>query len=1016
MGVLSFFTRMSWIKKSMLIVAAVFLIYSVFGFLILPSILETQLVAVVSKHFHRPASIDDIKVNPFALSVEVFGFALRGPDEERFAGFKRLLVDFRLSSIFLSTYTFDEIRLDEPDMRIQILPDKTFNFADLLSSSESPAAEKGQNEKRGMMPLRILRLRIYQGRIRFSDLSLPTPYKMEMFPIDISVDKFTTRKDAASPYTFTAASTQGGKIHWEGEVTLDPLRSKGHVALTDFNRRLLYEYLQDRVRFGMQRGTADLWSRYVLDASGDRIHFELLDANLQVRDFTLTEKGADQQLIFIPKLSVQQAGVDFTKKEAVIGSIASNGARIDGWLKADGKVNYQTLFAPAPRQGPDRETPPKGDPDEISRPWEVQVDEVKLNDYELSFEDRRPGKSVKFLLQPVDIHFKNLSNREHATLEIDLRARANQTGAISIRGSAEINPVLSADLDLEVDGLDLPLLQPYVDDFAKLDVVSGSAGLSGKIAYRGNNDERPTFRYTGAATVEEFETDSRLHHDDFLKWTSLSVNDITLEFSPFALHIGEIVAGQPYARVIIWPDRTVNIMNVFTSATAADDQAEAAPSTPKAKQEEAMPIAIDRVLIEHGSADFADQSLTPSFAAGIHEMNGSIMGLSSKSLARADVRIEGKVDRYAPVNIAGQINPLSVDKYTDLEVIFKNIELTTFTPYAGKFAGYMVEKGKLSLNLKYRLSKNMLIGENEIFLNQLTLGEHVDSPNATSLPVRLAVALLKDSRGNIEINLPVRGNLDDPEFSLGRIILKAFVNLITKIVTSPFTALGSIVGGSGEELSYIEFAFGRSELGSDQIDKLDKLSNALHERPELALEIKGTSDRHKDWQALAEAELLLSLKGLKINEMRATEQPLPKDIDAFALTDEDYRRLLRKAYKETINELSPENGGADAEKRHRETTANNSSDRSLSNKSATANAPEANADMSPEKIKQRLIDEMKVEEAKLRRLAVERAKRIFDYLAREGKISSDRLFIVEAAIIERADGDKIKTKLKLSGR
>ena len=452
-------------------------------------------------------------------------------------------------------------------------------------------------------------------------------------------------------------------------------------------------------------------------------------------------------------------------------------------------------------------------------------------------------------------------------------------------------------------------------------------------------------------------------------------------------------------------------MNVFATASETKDRDNDEP-----EKKGPMPMAIRQVIIDNGSANFADQSLTPNFATGIHEMNGSVKGLSSKSLTRADILIQGKVDRYAPVKITGQINPLSEDKYTDLELNFKNIELTTLIPYSGKFAGYLVEKGKLSLDLEYKLSKNILVGENEIFLNQLTLGERVDSPQATSLPVRLAVALLKDSKGNIDINLPVRGDLDDPEFSFGQILLlKAFVNLITKIVTSPFAALGGLVGGDGEALGFIEFEFGKTVLGAGQTNKLKKLALALNERPALGLEIKGIADKRDDWRVLAEITLIHQLKGAKIDEMRAAGQPLPANIQTFALSGKDYNRLLIKAYVKKFGEHPKERLGIESEKVRKSKEVPKDAD----NLSSAGGAKPSSSDTDPEKFiaqtKERLIKTMAVDEAKLHQLAVERSKQIRIQLVEEGKVSDERLFIVDVEIIENGGDEKIRANLKLTG-
>jgi hypothetical protein len=363
-------------------------------------------------------------------------------------------------------------------------------------------------------------------------------------------------------------------------------------------------------------------------------------------------------------------------------------------------------------------------------------------------------------------------------------------------------------------------------------------------------------------------------------------------------------------------------------------------------------------------------------------------------LARADVLLEGKVNKYAPVKIAGQINPLSKDLYTDLALFLKNIELSTFTPYSGKFAGYAINKGKLSLDLKYKLSENLLVGENEIFMDQFTFGERIDSPDATTLPVRLAVALLRDREGRIDIDLPVQGDLNDPEFSYGRIVVNALVNLITKIVSSPFDMLAGLIGGDGEGLSFVDFEFGSAALGTEQIRKLEQLAKGLHERPALRLEIKGVADTEHDRVALAEAELLSQLKRAKLKELGAAELPVPARTEDILLSDDDHARLITQAYADrfgehpsTLFEIEPE----------------------------TSEPPRIEPEVLIAGAKQRLIEKMAVDETSLRRLAQERARQIKDHLIRKGEIPNERVFMVEVKLDHASDADTIRTNLTLSG-
>ena len=457
----------------------------------------------------------------------------------------------------------------------------------------------------------------------------------------------------------------------------------------------------------------------------------------------------------------------------------------------------------------------------------------------------------------------------------------------------------------------------------------------------------------------------------------------------------------------------------------------------------------DTVTIENGSANFADMLTKPHFATGIKGLNGTVKGLSSESLARADVSLEGKVDEYAPAKIAGQINPLSEDVYTDLAMEFKNIELTSFNPYSGKFAGYAIEKGKLSVDLKYKVSENMLVGENKIVLDQLTLGERVESPDATNLPVGLAIALLKDRNGVIDIDLPIRGDLSDPEFSYGHIIFQALLNLIAKAATSPFAMLGGLIGSGDEELSFIEFDFGSAELQPQETGKLDTLAKALLERPALGLEIKGAADTEHDRLALAEAKLLEQLKLAKVNESRRRTKATVPPPD-MVLSDEDYERLLLEAYVEKYKEdpqalltaeaeaptddewqgpgvdqlpAKPENGGpgsavANVGKQLTETVQGLLGFRSSARDRAMRDLEE-----SPEKFgvliqkaRRRLADDIPVDEMELRQLALDRSNQIKGYLIETGGIPNESVYILDVLVDRVSGGDTLRVDLALSGR
>jgi outer membrane protein OmpA-like peptidoglycan-associated protein len=513
-------------------------------------------------------------------------------------------------------------------------------------------------------------------------------------------------------------------------------------------------------------------------------------------------------------------------------------------------------------------------------------------------------------------------------------------------------------------------------------------------------------RFEGEASIENLETVDRRNSEVLYSLKSFSVQGLALDVGPNALSISEVSLSEPNFKVAISPDGQINVVTILTVKDETSKQGETGKKVESLLDkvvkyitfhlQGAMPISIDTVRVENGALDFSDLFIKPKFAADAKNLRGSVKGLSSKPSTRADVLLEGEVNKYAPVKISGQINPLSAEKYADLTMSFKNFDLTSTSPYAGKFAGYTVEKGKLSLELKYKMSGNDFSGENKIVVKQLTLGERVDSPDATELPVSLAVALLKDPNGDIELDVPVRGDIDDPHFDFGKVVASTLKNALNRVVSSPFTILGSLVGASGENLNNIEFEFGSATLAPEQIEKLDKLAEALSDRPALLLKIEGTADKKKDGKALTEAELQAHLKREKRQQLRRAGEPVPADVEKISLSSADYRRYIKKLYVERFKEKP-------------ETLLSAESNTSSNNASSIDSDPVVAA------AKRRLLESMAVDETELEALAQKRANKIRDYLIQQEKISEERLVAVSAKIDDVANDDAVPTNLILAG-
>jgi hypothetical protein len=381
-----------------------------------------------------------------------------------------------------------------------------------------------------------------------------------------------------------------------------------------------------------------------------------------------------------------------------------------------------------------------------------------------------------------------------------------------------------------------------------------------------------------------------------VKWSSLKLTGLHVQSEPLSVHIAEVAVSEPYARVVISETGATNIQDVLSPRNPA---APSPTETPGAAS--ALPIEIDMIRVDAGSVNFADRSIKPHFETGIQTLSGTIKGLSASPDARADVQLAGQVDRYTPVKITGKVNYFAAVTYTDLHMAFRNLELTSLSPYSGKFAGHRIERGKLKVNLNYLVKKRRLDAKHKVVIDQLQLGDEVESPDATGLPVKLAIALLKDRNGVIDLDIPVSGNLDDPQFRVWPIIWQVVLNLLTKIVTSPFALLGSLFG-AGDEISYLELTPASAVLSAATKDKLQTLKKALTERPALNLDLPLVIKPDVDGPALLELRWQAERERLARKKLAARandEQAVAK----LLATPKEYRALLEQAYREAFGKI-----------------------------------------------------------------------------------------------------------------
>ena len=1000
------------LKIVLYIFVGLFVLYTALGFLAVPWAITHKLPPMLTEELNRPVSIQDATFNPFLFKLNIKGFSIEEYDGSPLAGFDALFVDFEvLSSLKNKAYTFSHIRLGLPHGLAVVRPDGSLNLADLgqtfQGSSSAVEVEPAPTEKpAGLPPVFVEKIQVHQGMIEFQDNSNPTPFVAHVVPINLILEKFTTQKDQAHPYALTAELGHGEKIIWEGTLTLDPFGSEGSLTLEKIGLDTLWTYVQDKFRFQIPQGILNINGNYKVLTTSDGVDVRINGGNVLVQDLQIQEVGSSDSVITVPHFEVKGLGVDVAKQAVTIPSIAARDARFIGWIDKEGIMNYQPLFAPVESSQPASSTAssPAAEPEsgKDAAPWKVLVEEVDLENFTIDMEDRQLEVPARVLVEALHFHTSQVSSALDTLLPIDLSFQLNQTGKADLKGTVNVEP-LSVEMNVVLTDIALKPFEPYLAPFVQFAIGSGALNLAGQTHYQDASTTEPMVTYVGSIGVSKLAFVDPESSKSFLQWDDLAVKGLSLDIEPTRVKIQEIALKKPGVVLSIASDGNSNIKRLLAppgqvDEPPADEQATGTeePSSPP------LPVHIETVRIDDLQLQLTDRSITPVVSTKIEEFSGTIKGLSSEQLAKADVDLAGKVDRSAPFKIQGQINPLSEDAYTDVKVVFENLNLTMISPYSGKYAGYPITKGKLSLDLAYKLSQKELVGENKVLMDQMTMGSKVESPDATSLPIPLALALLKDRKGLIDIDLPVRGNLDDPDFSYGGIIWNALVNLLTKISTSPFSLVGGLVGGvmgdNADALQFIAFPAGEDAMGPPEQEKLVALGKALTDRPGLRLDITGAADSAVDGRALAEAKLLMQMKKMKFVQQPPSGDQASVSVETVELTQEEEAEFLQQLFVEKFGEVA----------------LSKTADPSQPEKSEVESAAKAPKVLTAEEMKGKLLDGLVVDEGQLRVLAQERAQHIRDYLIQEGKVQNNQVFLVEPLLSPVIEEHQVRIPLALN--
>jgi hypothetical protein len=818
------------------------------------------------------------------------------------------------------------------------------------------------------------------GKISFSDFSGSKPFKTILNPIELKVDHFSNGKDKKSAYALSILSEVKETIRVEGDFSMDPLGAEGILEIKSVPLKKYSPYYRDKILFDIEDGRLELSTRYKYLKGEKEPEVSLSGLSLILSALRLKRPEENAEFLKIPNLSVKETELDLTKKEIKVGLFSTQKGDVFIKRLKNGEIDVLKLTPPPPLSSePREEIKPAEKPKELEKPWLIFLKQMSVNNYKIKVEDQTPSEPVTLMVQDLRLRGETISTAKNSKGKLTLSLLLNEKGTVSITGTVGIDPLI-ANLKVELKGIEIAPLQSYFTDKVNINVTEGAISTVGNLSLDGTDKKEFKTTYKGEASLTNLSSLDKGNAEEILKWESLSFSDLNVGITPLSIDIKGISLTNFYVRVLVNSQGKLNLQEIMkteepkTAGTPPPPQQEKGGVASKEK-EPSKNIKIGEVTLQGGRINLSDKSVKPEFSMSLSEMGGRISGLSAEENSTADVELRAKLNDYAPLEITGKINPLRDDLFVDIKARIKDLDLSPATPYSGTFAGYTIEKGKLSFDLKYLIVKRKLDSQNSIFIDQFTFGDKVESPKATKLPVKLAVALLKDRKGEIKLDLPVTGSLDDPKFSVWGVILKILINLISKAATSPFSLLGAVFGG-GEELSFAEFDYGSTIITGPNVKKLDTIVKALHDRPSLKMDIEGHVDMEKDKDGLKQYLFNRKVKAQKLKEMVKKGQPTVP-VDDIKIEPPEYGKYLKMAYKE---EKFPK----------------------------PKNVIGMAKDLPAPEMEKLMLTHIEVKEGDLRALASQRAMKVKDAILKSGQVEPGRVFILEPKSLTPEKKDKVK--------
>lgn len=850
-----------------------------------PALTQRHLPAWLAKHYGLHLTLGEIDVGLRHPSLAIGPTTLFDDQQQPLVAFDRLQLTPLIGESWRQrALILDEALLVKPTVNLVRLADRgqdvRFNLTEALASLLAPG-DSATTDSGVPLLVQINRLATEQGQITYQDSRkqsspgwVPT---LTLSGLDLQLPRFSTAPDRANPFVLGATLNKQSPLKASGELDIMSGAGKGKLSLGKLALAPFTPLWAPYLDVKLAKGEASAELAYQIAEGKQGLGWQLTKGKLTLNDWQLQRRKGGEFARF-KQLALTGIALDGNKQALQIDRVTLKAPAVSAVLDANQQLDLATLLLPQPPA----KTSKAAKPAAPAKPWRWSLKQTRIEQGQLKLNESSSGKPLLRELSALTLALGPLGSQSGQSSPLTLSGALNNQAKLDFDGDLALAP-FSLNGEIKQQGLPLSWAQPYLQDLLRISVRDGQLASRTKLALATDaKGALSKLELSGGLDIERLNVLDRADNQRLLQIEQLQLSGLHYDGISQQVNIDDILLRKPFARIEINEDRVTNVQQLLLPQPATAKPASSGP---------APRVSIAQVRTEQGNLRFADRSLSPEFVVDIASLSGQSRHISNIPGQRSELAFNGKVDRYAPVTIRGGTNLLIEQPVLDVAVTFNNLELTTFTPYSSTYAGYAIDKGQLSMKLNYQLHGNRLEGDNDITIKKLQLGEKVKSEQAKDLPLGLAVALLSDANGVIQMNLKVKGNLDQPDFSLGNIFWDVLGNTLRKAVTSPFSLLASLAGGS-EDLDELPFLPGEPDLTPTQQEKLTKLAQALKDRPKLSMNIRGKVNFNEERPILQRQKLERVLAKITGN---------PVDLDLLE-QDPAMQSALAGAYEARFNE------------------------------------------------------------------------------------------------------------------